>query len=99
MGVAWLHLSLFLLFLDIPIMHLVENPEELKDVVYYGPNSNKKEYNLESLLRDDENSNLEFKKSAFLVKMKKHGSNITHDLERNVVGMLNGVVDAYSYRN
>ncbi len=82
----------------IPIMHLiVENPEELKDVVYYGPNSRQeREYNLESLLRDDENSNLEFKKSAFFSPDEKtYGSNITHDLERNVVGMLNGVVDAH----
>jgi len=82
----------------IPLMHLlVENPDELKDVVYYGPNSKQeKEYNLETLLRDDENSNLEFKESAFFSPDEKtYGKHITHDLERNVVGMLNGVVDAH----
>lgn len=82
----------------IPIMHLlVEKADELNDVVYYGPNSKQeKEYNLEALLRDDENSNLEFKESAFFsYDEKTYGKNITHDLERNVVGMLNGVVDAH----
>ena len=82
----------------LPIMNLlVQNPDELLDVVYYGPNSKKeKEYNLDSLLRDDENSNLEFKESAFFSPEEKtYGKSITHNLERNIVGMLNGVVDGH----
>ena len=82
----------------LPIMHLlVQDSDELEDVVYYGPNSKKeKEYNLESLLRDDENSNLEFKESAFFSPEEKtYGKNITHNLERNIVGMLNGVVEGH----
>ena len=82
----------------LPLMHLlVVNPEEKDDIIYYGPNSKQeKEYSLDRLLLEDENSNLEFKKSAFFSSDEKtYGDNITHNLERNIVGMLNGVVDAH----
>jgi len=82
----------------LPLMHLlVVNPEEKDDIIYYGPNSKQeKEYSLDRLLLEDENSNLEFKESAFFSPEEKtYGDNITHNLERNIVGMLNGVVDAH----
>ena len=82
----------------LPLMHLlVVNPEEKDDIIYYGPNSKQeKEYSLDRLLLEDENSNLEFKESAFFSPDEKtYGENITHNLERNIVGMLNGVVDAH----
>ena len=82
----------------LPLMHLlVVNPEEKDDIIYYGPNSKQeKEYSLDRLLQEDENSNLEFKESAFFSPDEKtYGENITHNLERNIVGMLNGVVDAH----
>ena len=82
----------------LPLMHLlVVNPEEKDDIIYYGPNSKQeKEYSLDRLLLEDENSNLEFKESAFFSPVEKtYGENITHNLERNIVGMLNGVVDAH----
>jgi hypothetical protein len=82
----------------LPLMHLlVINPEEKDDIIYYGPNSKQeKEYSLDRLLQDDENSNLEFKESAFFSPDEKtYGNNITHNLERNIVGMLNGVGDAH----
>ena len=44
----------------------------------------------------DENSDLEFKKSSFFsANEKTYGKQITHDLERTIVGMLNGVVEAH----
>ena len=82
----------------LPLMHLlVVIPEEKDDIIYYGPNSKQeKEYSLDRLLQEDENSNLEFKESAFFSPDEKtYGDNITHNLERNIVGMLNGVVDAH----
>ena len=82
----------------LPLMHLlVVNPEEKDDIIYYGPNSKQeKEYSLDRLLQDDENSNLEFKESAFFSPDEKtYGENITHNLERNIVGMLNGIVEAH----
>tara|TARA_B100001093_G_scaffold62671_1_gene52651 strand:+ start:6232 stop:7362 length:1131 start_codon:yes stop_codon:yes gene_type:complete len=84
----------------LPLMHLlVVNPEEKDDIIYYGPNSKQeKEYSLDRLLQDDENSNLEFKESAFFSPDEKtYGENITHNLERNIAGMLNGIVDAHIF--
>ena len=50
---------------------------------------------MKSLLLKDENSDL-VKKSSFSVQTKKpYGKQITHDLERTIVGMLNGVVEAH----
>ncbi len=88
-------IAIFVITRLIPVMHLlVKIPGELENIVYFGPKSIAEEsYSLKSLLLKDENSNLEFKKSAFFsAEEKTNGDGITHDLERNIVGMLNGVV-------
>jgi len=88
----------FVLTRLVPLMNiLVETSGALEDIIYYGPNSiAETSYNLDLLLLKDENSDLEFKKSAFFsYEENTGGENITHDLERNVVGMLNGIVDSH----
>ena len=90
--------GIFVITRLIPVMHLlVKTPNAIEDVVYFGPKSIGEEaYSLKSLLLNDENSNLEFKKSAFFSSDEKtNGNDITHDLERNIVGMLNGVVNSH----
>lgn len=90
--------GIFVITRLIPVMHLLVNIQNgVKDIVYFGPKSISEEsYSLENLLLKDENSNLEFKKSAFFSSDEKtNGNAITHDLERNIVGMLNGVVNSH----
>ena len=90
-------IGIFVITRLIPVMHLlVKIPKGVEDIIYFGPESVSEEsYSLEKLLLQDENTNLEFKKSAFFsFDEKTNGNGITHDLERNIVGMLNGVMNS-----
>ena len=89
---------LFVITRLIPItQELIKQEGAMDEMVYFGEKSTiEKPINLNSLLKKDENSDLEFKKSSFFsANEKTYGQNITHDLERTIVGMLNGVVESH----
>ena len=88
---------LFVVTRLVPLMHeLLNIPNAKDDVVFYGPNKTLNNLTLNSLLVKDENSDLEFKSSMFFSHDEKtYGDSVTHDIERTVVGMLNGVTSAH----
>lgn len=88
----------FVLSRLIPVtQELVKTENAMDDIIYFGETASvQKPITLKTLLIKDENSDLEFKKSSFFsANEKTYGKQITHDLERTIVGMLNGVVEAH----
>ena len=88
----------FVLSRLVPVtQELIKTENAMDDIIYFGETASvEKPITLKTLLMKDENSDLEFKKSSFFsANEKTYGKQITHDLERTIVGMLNGVVEAH----
>ena len=104
LSIIWNHKDLvfpivvFVLSRLVPVtQELLKTENAMDDIIYFGETASiEKPITLKTLLMKDENSDLEFKKSSFFsANEKTYGKQITHDLERTIVGMLNGVVEAH----
>ena len=104
LSIFWNHEDLvfpvvvFVLSRLVPVtQELLKTENAMDDIIYFGETASvEKPITLKTLLMKDENSDLEFKKSSFFsANEKTYGKQITHDLERTIVGMLNGVVEAH----
>ena len=104
LSIIWNHKDLvfpvvvFVLSRLVPVtQELLKTENAIDDIIYFGETASvEKPITLKTLLIKDENSDLEFKKSSFFsANEKTYGKQITHDLERTIVGMLNGVVESH----